>query len=777
MRRALLHVRCASVLPRTGSISSTLLTRHGGCAAAALAAANTLRNGDGRHREWITRAFSTASSPASQGGVYLCWMATEVVTWPSDIAKIVHKRMRSFPRNYEVKELAVEAGLNAAEWPVASSAFRKSFMKNPEKYFKDQAELLHFAKDLDTNKQKKSSSFIFYPYFLDFARDASYIPVVDNDSMYTLQQLTDLRLPHELYPLATAMKRKIIYHEGPTNSGKTYEALERLKQAGEDGGLYCGPLRLLALEIYERMNIDGLYTSLVTGQEKKLVPHSTHVSCTVEMANINRKWDVAVIDEIQLIGDPQRGWAWTRALFGLQANEIHVCGSSEAVHLVQKFCETTGDEFELKSYERRSPLAIDDTHLKSYRHVRPGDCVVAFSRREIFQIKRDIEVKTGEKCCIIYGQLPPETRSQQARLFNARDNEYNILVASDAVGMGLNLNIGRVVFSSVKKFSGGGGGMSDITPSLAKQIAGRAGRYGSAYASGIATCLQEEDLKYLKESYEQAPTPLKSAGLFPSSDQMEEFAKQLPGITDLGDLLDKYVLLSRLDGDYFLCNHADMKDAAALLCDLEDLKLKDRFTFCMAPVNLRNPLARRVFVDYATAHARDESVKLDIYLPKYAPQTAEALRDVEIKAQIIDLYLWLSFRFETTFVEKDLALECKARVLELVEQGLVNTTYNREQKKSHRRNGRVEQGAGGVWRDRSNNSNHQSQRYTKNTSQGRPVLQGNARLSRQQRVERDSISDIEDFAKQQIEQDEQGDNDTETLASRIQSQWRKLRGQ
>lgn len=533
----------------------------------------------------------------------------------------------------------------------------------------------------DLDDVKRHSSFIFYPYFLDFAKANNYLTTdADDANVVSLQQLTDLRLPHEMYPFATAMKRKIIYHEGPTNSGKTYQALERLKEAGEDGGIYCGPLRLLALEIFERMNSNGLYTSLVTGQEKKIVPYSTHVSCTVEMANINRPWDVAVIDEIQLIGDPQRGWAWTRALFGLQAKEIHVCGSGEAVDLVKKFAETAGDDFELRSYERRSPLEISKAHLNNYSHIRPGDCVVAFSRRDIFQIKRDIEIKTGEKCCIIYGQLPPETRSQQARLFNERDNGYNILVASDAVGMGLNLNIRRVVFATVKKYSGSGG-MIDIPPSLAKQIAGRAGRYGSDFASGEATCLLEEDLEYLKESYDEVPTPLTSAGLFPSSEQMEEFAKQLPGITDLADLVDKYVMLARLDGDYFMCNHQDMKDAATLLRDTE-LSLSDRFTFCMSPVSLRNPLARKVFLEYARAHSLGQSVKLDIYMPKYAPRTAEALGDVEIKAKIIDLYLWLSFRFKDTFVENDLALELKTRVLELVEQGLVNTTYNREDTKT-----------------------------------------------------------------------------------------------
>ncbi|TYZ58626.1 hypothetical protein PybrP1_010350 [[Pythium] brassicae (nom. inval.)] len=717
--------------------------------------------------------FSTRTQDASP---------TAVLTWPDELVKAVHKRMKSFPRNYECKALAVEAGLNPAEWPVAATAFRNAFLRSPERFFADQSELLHFARDLDAQAQKlkRGSSFLFYPYFLDFCKAANYVPALDSDSMFTLQQLTDLRLPHELYPLAAAMKRRVVYHEGPTNSGKTHEALARLKRAGDDGGLYCGPLRLLALEVYERMNMDGLYTSLVTGQEKKLLPHATHVSCTVEMANINRRWDVAVIDEIQLIGDPQRGWAWTRAFFGLQANEIHVCGSSEAVHLVQKFCAASGDDFELRSYARRSPLEIDAEHLRSYRHVRPGDCVVAFSRREIFQIKREIEVKTGEKCCIIYGQLPPETRSQQARLFNARDNAYNILVASDAVGMGLNLNIARVVFSSVKKFSGGGGGMTDITPSLAKQIAGRAGRFGSAYASGVATCLQEADLKYLRESYEQPPTPLTSAGLFPSSDQMEEFAKQMPGITDLGDLIDKYVLLARLDGDYFLCNHADMKDAAALLRDV-DMKLKDRFTFCMAPVNLRNPLARRVFLDYASAHARDESVQLDIYLPKYAPQTAEALRDVEIKAQIIDLYLWLSFRFETTFADRALAEERKARVLELVEQGLINTTYNKDAKRgsSHRWSSERRDASSSAPRYTSASSSAVGDSSSSQSQYRRPVLQHAQRRTPsgdgRKPSAADRFSDIEEAVREQQAEEEGGKYQSmETLASRIQSQWRKL---
>nr|CCA20210.1 ATPdependent RNA helicase SUPV3L1 putative [Albugo laibachii Nc14] len=652
------------------------------------------------------------------------------IFWPSGVAKDMNRILKAFPRDLDVKKLAVGSGMNANEWPLISSAFQKQFLKNPSKFFRTSDELLEFVdafrqkldtdRSIDVSVSGSSTMFLFYPMFLSFATKSYYFhdqTKISNDPMQTtkdgapsinddveitalkLRELTDLRLPHELYPRSNGLKRKIIYHEGPTNSGKTHNALERLKNAsigGEySGGLYCGPLRLLALEIYERMNLEGFYTSLITGQEKKIMPHATHVASTVEMANINVKWDVAVIDEVQLIGDLQRGWAWTRALFGLQAREIHVCGSGDAVNLIRNFAETTGDDFELKSYKRRSSLEIETSHVSSLSQIQAGDCVVAFSRREIYQIKRDIERTTGMKCCIVYGLLPPQTRSQQARLFNDPNSGYSVLVASDAIGMGLNLNIRRIIFSNVKKYNGASGGMADISPSLVKQIAGRAGRYGTQFADvGKVSSFRKEDLDYIRTSFYEPLTPLRSAGLFPNSEQMEQFAAHLPGVTDLAELVDKYVMLARLDGEYFMCNHADLKESADLLKDIP-LVLSDRFTFCMAPLNTRNMLARRIFQDYASAHAKLDRVKLDIYLPRYAPRTSEALRDVEIKAQIIDLYLWLSQRFPDTFVEQELAITLKTQVLSLVEQGLHNTTYNvkNEQNRSPRSIKFIEKGA------------------------------------------------------------------------------------
>lgn len=111
------------------------------------------------------------------------------------------------------------------------------------------------------------------------------------------------------------MKRKIIMHVGPTNSGKTYHALQRFQKA--ESAVYCGPLRLLAQEVYERSNEGGVPCNLLTGEERRESDGVDKWSCTVEMTNLNSRFDVAVIDEIQMIGDDQRGWAWTSAVLGI----------------------------------------------------------------------------------------------------------------------------------------------------------------------------------------------------------------------------------------------------------------------------------------------------------------------------------------------------------------------------------------------------------------------------------------------------------------------------
>jgi ATP-dependent RNA helicase SUPV3L1/SUV3 len=145
--------------------------------------------------------------------------------------------------------------------------------------------------------------------------------------MNELKKVSDLTEPTNWYPAARAIKRKIIYHAGPTNSGKTYAALQSFLLS--KSGIYCGPLKLLANEVYIKANNAETPCDLLTGEERKfsdpLGKPSEHMACTVEMANLEKNYDVAVIDEIQMIKDMQRGWAWTRAFLGIKVTIIYQC--------------------------------------------------------------------------------------------------------------------------------------------------------------------------------------------------------------------------------------------------------------------------------------------------------------------------------------------------------------------------------------------------------------------------------------------------------------------
>lgn len=254
-----------------------------------------------------------------------------------------------------------------------------------------------------------------------------------------LQKLADLRFPADWYPATRGMQRSIHLHVGPTNSGKTYHALKRLEKA--ESGIYAGPLRLLAYEVYTKLNAKGIPCHLVTGDERIEQGEAANmVSCTVEMVPLNHPVDVAIIDEIQMIGSASRGWSWTQAFFGLQAKEVHLCGEVRAVPLIRELAKLLNEKLEVHYYDRLSPLQTMRSSLKGdLKNIQKGDCVVVFSKKGIHAMKKAIQKGTGKRVAIIYGDLPPETRAQQARLFNDPDNDYDFLVASDAIGMGLNL--------------------------------------------------------------------------------------------------------------------------------------------------------------------------------------------------------------------------------------------------------------------------------------------------------------------------------------------------
>uniref|UniRef100_A0A061RJP5 RNA helicase n=2 Tax=Tetraselmis sp. GSL018 TaxID=582737 RepID=A0A061RJP5_9CHLO len=492
----------------------------------------------------------------------------------------------------------------------------------------------------------------------------------------------DLRLPHRWYTMARSMKRRFIYHSGPTNSGKTFNALQALQSA--ERGLYCAPLRLLAMEVYDTCNQQGVFCSLITGQEKLIVPGANHTSCTIEMASTESPVDVAVIDEIQMIGDPQRGWAWTRALQGIPAQEIHLCGDSSASSLVRQIVEDMGEDLEFQSYDRFTPLEVEAEALDTrggYAAVQRGDCVVAFSRRDIYAIKDAIEAETGLRACVVYGALPPEMRRIQARLFNDPNSGFDVMVASDAMGMGLNLNIRRVVFHTLEKFEGTY--VKPVSVSMIKQISGRAGRRSSEWEKGLVTCFRSADISYLKEALSvplaDMNTPL--AGIFPEFEHLELFASQVPGMS-FPELLVKFAEESRLDGKYFFCKQDSLIEIAMLLNDLPGLSIRDRYMFCTAPVNTRDEIATSYLIDYANKYCRSEPCSLDIKLVEKPPETIEDLRELEILHQVTSLWLSLELRAkkEGVFVGREDAEAAARRIISLMRDSFANLSKQQQER-------------------------------------------------------------------------------------------------
>lgn len=174
-------------------------------------------------------------------------------------------------------------------------------------------------------------------------------------------------------------------------------------------GVYLAPLRLLALEAQEVLLDAGVDCSLTTGEEEDCREGDTHVAATAEKLNLKQPYEVAVIDECQMIADRQRGYAWTRAILGVQAPEVHLCAAPEAKDLLVRLIESCGDSYEIVWHRRKTPLVCMD-HTVDYTRVQPGDALITFSKVGVLSVAEDLR-QAGKKAAIIYGALPYATRA------------------------------------------------------------------------------------------------------------------------------------------------------------------------------------------------------------------------------------------------------------------------------------------------------------------------------------------------------------------------------
>ncbi|KAK7750492.1 RNA helicase [Diatrype stigma] len=509
----------------------------------------------------------------------------------------------------------------------------------------------------------------------------------------THKKLADFRYPHEWFPATRALQRTIHLHVGPTNSGKTYNALKALENA--KSGIYAGPLRLLAHEVYSRFTAKGKKCALVTGEEQRIPEGEDNYfrSCTVEMTPLNTLVDVAVIDEIQMMGDGDRGWAWTQAFLGVQAKEVHLCGEERTVDLVKSLCETIGDKLEIHHYKRLSPLQTMGRSLGGgFKNLEKGDALVCFSRLDIHAIKNQIVDKTGKRVAIVYGGLPPETRAQQAALFNDQNNDYDYLVASDAIGMGLNLEIRRVIFVQVHKRDQFG--FRQITTSEIKQIGGRAGRFRSAAQAiesgpgttpseeanppskerqmGLVTALEDADLDIIENAFKKDAPPLTTAGLQPPPAVIERFTSYFPPNTPFSYILSRLRNLAQISPRYHLCHLKEMLQICDIIQPFQ-MSVYDRCVFLNAPVFLREANGPQILQAFARCVSNMEGgylldipeINLELLDTKkedHPRGPGDYLRLLETLHKSITLYLWLSYRYSGVFLSQNLAFHVKELV-------------------------------------------------------------------------------------------------------------------
>ncbi|KAK4954156.1 RNA helicase [Elasticomyces elasticus] len=534
--------------------------------------------------------------------------------------------------------------------------------------------------------------------------------------------LADLRYPAEWFPATRSLHRTVHLHVGPTNSGKTYHALQQLEKAKT--GAYAGPLRLLAHEVYSRMNAKGRPCALITGEERRNAIGGSHLgseaglqACTVEMMPLNKTLDVAVIDEIQMIGNAERGWAWTQALMGVKAKEVHLCGEERTVPLVRELCASVGDKLIIHKYERLSPLKVADASLNGdLKNLRKGDCIVSFSVMGIHALRSQIEKLTNKKVATVYGSLPPETRAQQARLFNDPDNDYDYLVASDAVGMGLNLAIKRIIFEASSKFDG----VSRKTLSIAdiKQIGGRAGRYRTAQFNakvgadsldlasvkgdspvevsgseevenvGLVTTLEAFDFPIIAAAMTAEPEPIRTAGLFPPASVLERFSSYFPPGTPFSYILMRLHELSQVHSRFHLCGLREQIWIADLIEPVQGLTISDRNVICSAPASKSEDMFRTLLPAYAKCIATQTGGGI-LDIPELPLETLEAevsasreyLRSLERLHKGVVTYLWLSYRFAGIFTTRALAHHIKGLVEGRIEEVLGSFSFSEVQRR------------------------------------------------------------------------------------------------
>ena len=472
-----------------------------------------------------------------------------------------------------------------------------------------------------------------------------------------------------LYPLARDINRELEFYVGPTNSGKTYSAMSELKKS--NSGLYLAPLRLLALEGYEDLKASNINASLVTGEEQIIDEEATHICSTIEMLDFDLEVDVAIIDEVQMLDDEDRGWAWVNAIIGAPAKKVIMTGSVNALEAIKKIANYLGEDLKIVKHKRKNELVVLDK-ATAFNNLEPNSALIAFSRSDVLKLKQKLQ--KNYTVSVIYGNLSPEVRKDEAKKF--RDGKSQILIATDAIAMGLNLPIKNILFTTHTKFDGVK--KRAISTNEIVQISGRAGRY-KLFDNGYIGATKKDVLSYIqnkiKEPIKSIKPPFK---VKINSSQLDGLATYLQ-TNSLTKLLNYFAKNMEFSGPFVATNISSMIEASQILDKKDSLSLEEKYILSQAPITTKSKIILQAFDSYiaTVVKKRVNHYKPSITLPKKAV-TQQDLLLVEDEVKKISLYLWLSYKFPELFPDYDKAFILRNSFNSFIEKSLKSSLVDRE---------------------------------------------------------------------------------------------------
>jgi len=482
-------------------------------------------------------------------------------------------------------------------------------------------------------------------------------------------------------PERSVAPTSVVFHAGPTNSGKTHAALEALLDNGQ--GTYAAPLRMLAWEAFERLAAiagEGR-VGLVTGEER-VNDSAPIICCTTEMAPLHG--ELLVLDEVHWADDPERGWAWTRLLLGAEYDRIHIIGANDALPLVR----SAFPDAEVVIHERLCPLTIS-TDAVPLSEVPARSAVVAFSRKAVYHVA-GLLAEAGRHPAVLYGAMPPGARRSEIKRFVT--GKADVVVTTDVIGHGINLPVSAALFAETSKFDGSR--RRNLRAWEVAQIAGRAGRYGfdtDGYAAALTGVL---GLSASVEVVAKAASPKVNVGLGLRGYRRVAQGRLAPNLSDLAatDATDASQLPTRLMAwaeaavavtkrvgwvrpasiQDMLARLSIVDNCCGRISGLKDITLDAAWRFARSPLDVADLDDRRLLANMARAVAKGQDLR-----PLITGPLTDSLEMLEAEGRQAAGLRWFTLAFPGAGnITSDEVADYEEKVTEAIVSQLRDAVHN-----------------------------------------------------------------------------------------------------